>query len=402
MRKGIFTLFVLLLIASLSPLTLDAQAKQKTLKIGMVVFMGWSLGADMVRGIELMAELINKKGGLNIADDQYKIELIKYDSKFSPETGRAAAERLIFRDKVKFIIGDETIDAWVPVTEKNKVLVVAFFPNPTLFNPNNKFLFQGSGLQTDMPALWGWFAKNYPQIKNTFQVFPDNKIGHIRAGIAKKCSKIFGPSMPDDYLLFYPPKTTDMSIVGTKAKTLNPDAFTATAGGVQGDALCYKAAWQAGYKGTLWTFVGVSEDSFFKIVPPESIEGLISPIYPIEMETPPPRAKELKDAWIAKHGKWESPSVSFCDTFSIMIAGITQANSIDTEKVAEVISKGMKFEGITGAGKMISRPDVNNLRTVDVTYVQTLKKTVGGKPQIITKLSPEEVYEYNKVFWGWK
>jgi branched-chain amino acid transport system substrate-binding protein len=401
-QKVIVLLFIVLLISSLTTLSWGAAPPPKTLKIGVIVFLGWSLGADMVKGIELMAELVNKKGGLAIGQDKYNIELIKYDSKFVPETARAAAERLIYQDKVKFIIGDETIDAWLPVTEQNKVLVVAILSSPTIFNPKNKYLFQGTSLQTGMPTAWGWFAKNYPKIKNSLQVFPDNKIGQIRSGLAKKHAQIFGPALPDDYLIFYPPEATDMSVVGTKVKTLNPDAFCATGGGIQGDALCYKAAWQAGYKGTIWSFVGVSEDMFEKIVPLECIEGLIAVQYTFEMESPPPVAKEFREAWIAKYGKWESPAVSFSDAFYIMTAGLIQAKSIDPDKVAEVMSNGMRFEGISGSGKMISRPDVGNPKTVDVIYGQVMKQTVKGKPKILAKLTPEEAYEINKKFWGWK
>src|SRR4030042_378424 len=109
MGKVIVLLIVILLTSSLTTLSWGAAPAPKTLKIGVIVFMGWSLGADMVKGIELMAELVNKKGGLAIGEDKYNIELIKYDSKFVPETARAAAERLIYQDKVKLIIGDETV-----------------------------------------------------------------------------------------------------------------------------------------------------------------------------------------------------------------------------------------------------------------------------------------------------
>ena len=401
-QKVIVSLFIVIFISSLTTLSWGAAPAPKTLKIGVIVFMGWSLGADMVKGIELMAELVNKKGGLAIGEDKYNIELIKYDSKFVPETARAAAERLIYQDKVKFIIGDETIDAWLPVTEQNKVLVVAILSSPTIFNPKNKYLFQGTTLQTGMPTAWGWFAKSHPNIKNSLQVFPDNKIGQIRSGLAKKHAGIFGPALPDDYLIFYPPETTDMSVVGTKVKTLNPDSFCATGGGIQGDALCYKAAWQAGYKGTIWSFVGVSEDMFEKIVPLECIEGLISVQYTFEMESPPPVAKEFRDAWIAKYGKWESPAVGFSDAFYIMTAGLTQAKSLDPDKVAEMMSKGFRFEGINGPGKTISRPDVGNPKAVDVIYGQVMKQTVKGKPKILADLTPEDAYEFNKKFWGWK
>jgi branched-chain amino acid transport system substrate-binding protein len=402
MKKVIVLLIVVLLISSFTTLSWGAAPAPKTLKIGVVVFLGWSLGADMVRGIELMAELVNKKGGLSIGEDKYNIELIKYDSKFVPETARAAAERLIFQDKVKYIIGDETIDAWLPVTEQNKVLVVAILSSPTIFNPKNNYLFQGTSLQTQMPTAWGWFAKNYPNVKNSIQVFPDNKIGQIRSGLAKKHASIFGPALPDDHLIFYPPETTDMSVIGTKVKTLNPGGFCATGGGIQGDALCYKAAWQAGYKGTIWSFVGVSENMFEKIVPLECIEGLISVQYTFEMESPPPVAKEFKDAWIAKYGKWESPAVGFSDAFNVMVAGLTQAKSLDTEKVAEVMNKGVRFEGINGSAKTISRPDVGNPKAVDVIYGQVMKQTINGKPKILARLTPEDAYEFNKKFWGWK
>jgi hypothetical protein len=36
------------------------------------------------------------------------------------ETGRAAIEKLIYHDKVKFILGDPTVDAWLPITEENR------------------------------------------------------------------------------------------------------------------------------------------------------------------------------------------------------------------------------------------------------------------------------------------
>ena len=402
-QKLFVMLFVVLFMSSLATLSWGAPPPApKTLKIGVIVFMGWSLGADMVKGIELSTEIINKKGGLPVGNERYNIELIKYDSKFVPETARAAAERLIYQDKVKFIVGDETIDAWLPVTEQNKVLVVAILSSPTIFNPKNKYLFQGTSLQTGMPTIWGWFAKNHPNIKNSLHVFPDNKIGQIRSGLAKKNASIFGPAMPDDYLLFYPPESTDMSVVGTKVKTLNPDAFTATGGGIQGDALCYKAAWQAGYKGTIWSFVNLAEDMFAKIIPVESFEGLISGQYAFEAESPPPVAKEFREAWIAKYGKWESPAVSFTDAIHIMMAGITQAKSLDTDKVAEVMSKGMRFEGINGSGKMISRPDVGNPKTVDVLYAQIIKQSVKGKPKVLVNLTPDDAYEFNKKFWGWK
>ena len=66
------------------------------------------------------------------------------------------------------------------------------------------------------------------------------------------------------------------------------------------------------------------------------------------------------------------------------------------------MSKGMRFEGINGSGKMVSRPDVGNPKTVDVIYGHIIKQIVGGKTKILANLTPEDAYEFNRVFWGWK
>ena len=66
------------------------------------------------------------------------------------------------------------------------------------------------------------------------------------------------------------------------------------------------------------------------------------------------------------------------------------------------MSNGMRFEGISGSGKMISRPDVGNPKTVDVIYGTIMKQTVDGKPKILADLTPEDAYELNKEFWGWE
>jgi hypothetical protein len=39
---------------------------------------------------------------------------------------------------------------------------------------------------------------------------------------------------------------------------------------------------------------------------------------------------------------------------------------------------------------------------VDVIFGQVMKQTVNGKPKILATLTPEDAYEFNKKFWGWK
>ncbi len=377
-----------------------AQAPSKTVKIGLVTNFGWALGFDFKKDAEIVADLYNKKGGLDVGGEKYKIELIINDSKMNHEVSRAAVERLVHQDKVKFIVGDETVDAWVPVTEAAKVVAVAVSPATAIFNSKYKYVFQGSTLQTDAPQTWGWFAKKNPNIKTILCAFPDNKLGRIRSALAKRLSEVFGPKQSDP--VFYPPEATDLSVVGTKAKSLNPDAFSATAGGTAGDGLCFKAAWQAGYKGQLFSFVTVSVGALTAIIPAEAIEGMIAGETAVELESPPPVAKEFRDAYIAKHGKWDSPNVTFINTLYILLDGLKKAQSLDTDKVASAIGGGLRYEGVQGPGFMVARPDAGNTRTVDTVVPVYMKKVEKGKAKVIAHLGTDEALQFNKAYFGWK
>jgi hypothetical protein len=64
---------------------------------------GWGLA--LRAGAELASDDTNAKGGLEVAGKKYKISVIPYDDKYQGQAAADAANRLIFMDKVKFIIG---------------------------------------------------------------------------------------------------------------------------------------------------------------------------------------------------------------------------------------------------------------------------------------------------------
>ena len=81
---------------------------QEVLKIGGVGPLSgggtaWGLAAQ--RGIQLAIDDLNAAGGFKAEGKTYKLELIMYDDQYTGQGGKAAAERLVNQDKVKFIIG---------------------------------------------------------------------------------------------------------------------------------------------------------------------------------------------------------------------------------------------------------------------------------------------------------
>lgn len=393
---------VLVLVAGVTGVcTSQASAQPETLKIGCIAFFGFPLGLDFARGVELLAEVVNNKGGLDIGGKKYNIKAIVYDSKFSDEVSRAAAERLVYKDKVKFILGDPTVDAWLSATETNKVITIGCGDTPVMFDPKNKYTFSGHVAHTEAPQLWGWFAGNYPNVKTCFSAHPDNRFGQTYGALTKKLAESFSLKMLDQ--IFYPPDATDFSAVGTKVKNLNADVFVAQYGGPVADNLCYKAAWQAGWKGQAFASSTVPAATMMQVVPPEAVEGMILGAWTMEMDTPPPVAREFMDAWIAKYGKWESPEIIYTNAWYVLMAALKQANSLDPDKVANVLANGMKYKSpcFVTSGVMVSRPDLGNSRTVDTLGDLAVKRIEGGKAKIIGTVSIEEAIKANKTFFGW-
>jgi branched-chain amino acid transport system substrate-binding protein len=377
-----------------------ADAQTKTVKIGVVTWLGWPLGLSFANETRILADLINSRGGLDVGGDKVKIELFVEDSKLSNDVARGAVEKLVYQNNVKFIVGDETVDAWLPVTEQNNVLAIAGTPSKAIFNPKYTKAFQGTAIQCQMQQIFGWFAKNYPDKKTQVFVAPDNKIGHLEREKAQLVAKAYGFKILDSIL--YPMQQTDVSAIGTKVKTLNPDICIFDAGGPVKDPMNMKATREAGYKGQFLFPNSSVASHLLKGAGPEVLEGWIGGMYAIEMDPPPPVAKEFKEAYIAKYGKWDDPDTLFINTWYLLLAGLQQAKSTDPGKVVEVISKGIKFESVNGPCMTVARPDLGNSRAVDTIMAFGIKTIQGGKPKLLHQLTLDEAFQLNKTFYGWK
>jgi branched-chain amino acid transport system substrate-binding protein len=89
-----------LMVAAFSPAR-AAEPGQKVLKIGDINPLTgpaavW--GINTLKYLQLAAQLANSKGGITVAGQKYDLEIVGVDDKDTVEGGRAAAEKLIYRD----------------------------------------------------------------------------------------------------------------------------------------------------------------------------------------------------------------------------------------------------------------------------------------------------------------
>ena len=368
----------------------------EVLKIGVVAYLGWPIGLDFSRGVELMADTLNSSGGLDIGGRKYTIEVLTYDSNNDQATEVAAVNRLVYEDKVKFICTDGTnIGSWYGITEENHVVVNAGSSH-TEIQVGTNYTFD-SGLQNCSHTLWGWFVNNYPDKKTIIEALPDYEIGHSYAELTQAACDFFGL----DYTpIFYPMNSQDLSAIGTKVRDANPDVFAAIAGGPILDANALKAAYTAGYSGMFFIPATEPTSALLSVLPAEAAEGLIGGAWPTEFDpAPTPEAVSFKEAYAAKYGQWDNPEIMTTAAFSCLLAALQKAGTTDVDAVANAIAGGLEYAGPTGNAKMVARLDTGNARTTESIVSYYIKQVKNGTPVQIGQMTLDEAETYlNDIF----
>jgi len=379
---------------SVSTATTTVASAAKTLKVGLLAYYSWPIGLDMVYALQAWADYLNNNGGLKIGNDYYSIQFVTYDSNQNQATAEAAINRLIFEDKVKFIIADPAlVDPWLPITEANKVLVVASTQTSIILDSSKNYCFEGGYQSALAPALIRWFTKNYPDKKTCVLAYPDNQMGHDSQVTTEAALKTYGlePSA-----VFYPENSTDLSSMGLKIKSMNPDVFLGTGGSPSTDGQSIKAVIESGYTGMCISTSPFSAKLLTNFVPAESVEGFINIGWCTEYDPPlTDLAKQFIAAYTAKKGTWDAPEVSATSVWFCLQDALQQAGSIDVDKVADVLAGGLEFETPTGGEcKMVARQDLNNSRTVDSIAEFYPKQIHNGLPVNIGHITLDESYQY--------
>jgi len=368
-----------------------AAPAAETIKIGAVVWLGWPLGLDMKKGIDVMVALDNANGGIDIGGKKYQVELITLESNNDQAQTMAAVNKLIYEEKVQFLITDSMyIGSVLAETEKNKVVCVHGSPIPAGFDPNFKYAFSGGFMFQATPEVAGWIAQNV-SFKDAIMAYPDDAGGEAYALGAKATLERWGMTIDT---IKYPAASTDLSSIGTEVVTKNPSAFIAL-GSTAMDPLVYQAVVQAGFKGELFNTATITVSMLTSAVPAEDLDGMIAGAWPVEFDPAATDvAKEFKAKYIEMYGKWDGPEIQLTGAYAALRAALEKAGQVDPDAVAEALASGLTFEGPTGKGMMIPRNDLGISRTVDSISEFCIKEIKGGLPTLLHTVTLEEGQSY--------
>lgn len=149
------------------PFVRRAWAQEKVLRVGVLgVMSGPAASWGLVNRYcaEAQAQMLNEGGGFEIDGEKYRIEILSIDDRNDPKVSVSGAERLIYQDGIKYIIGpnvDTTAAAVVPVIEEGGAIDIPYAFSKSLYTPprGNSILGMIASYQAG-PVIYKYLMEN--------------------------------------------------------------------------------------------------------------------------------------------------------------------------------------------------------------------------------------------------
>ncbi len=353
MHRSIATLATLALAAALFG-GAAAQAEDKTLTIGLLGPLSGgaaSYGVELMRGAELRVEEINKAGGLKVGADAYRIKLVSYDHKAQAADTATATNKLIFQDKVKYIIGNAvgaTCNAAQTITEPNKVMFAFVCWGTNNLAPEKPYSFRSMLSQWELAEpFYRWVKETHPKIKRVAAVSPNDTSGKDTNTAVVKALKTLGFEVAADE--YYERGTKDFYPVLTKILAQKPDMLDVAAAPPGEAGLILKQAMELGFKGAKGWTAGINPFTIISVAGPEAAEGVWSPAnINVKGDHVSAAVRKFGETYEKRYGEVPGAiAVANYAAFDVFTQAMQKAGSVDTDKVLAVLTKE-QFQTVWG------------------------------------------------------
>ncbi len=222
------SLFVLLVFSSVG------FSAEKTLKIGCITALtGFAAPGEGPMGVgsSLAADWIDENGGITIKGEKYRVKLVTEDHKSTAEGAAAAANKLVYEDKVKFIIGGMmpfTNIAIGGVTEPARVLHASIgncSAIPDEYGPKTPYSFYTmNGTAEDICTMLDYIKADHPEVKTIAVTQPDDGSIPIMQPRVMQIAKEHGMTLSGD-VIGYALDTVDFTPIAKKILARNADGI---------------------------------------------------------------------------------------------------------------------------------------------------------------------------------
>lgn len=386
----VINLFKLAVISTAFALSAQAASAQ-TIKLGVLATLsgaGTAWGISMKGAAELAADEVNSKGGLEVAGKKYQIDVIAYDDHYKASEALTAANRLIFNDGIKFIVGplgSAPALAVLPVTTENKALTMTMAFTPKALSPEFKYSFRPvvpSDVFSDPQVRWVVQKLGVQRIGGLFpndesgqQVGAANEAAYQRVG-AKFVAKEF-----------FERERVDFVPLLTRVLAQKIDAFELNGNAPQTAGLLVKQLRELGFKGPIIRTGGDATADILKIAGKDASENVYVH-QSIDVDAP-----AMQDYMKRFEAKYKMPLNAFSPFFyanvQMLFAAMQKAGTVtDTDKVREAMLGFKDFDTVLGKVNWTGQAQWKSNQQLDAPfYVAVLK---GGVPQVVAKCTAKQ------------
>jgi branched-chain amino acid transport system substrate-binding protein len=337
-----------------------STTEAKTLPIGMILgitgFFSIREVPDMNQA-QFAADIINEQGGITVNGEKYKVELVVADTKSTMDGVTAAANKLVFDEGIKFVIGPTAFFAAAagPICDPNQILrfITWCVNTPGEVDASTPYAFlAGNGSVLTTSAAAKFLKETYPDVKTVAIVTPDDGAPPFVIPIAKNLLAAQGISVVGDPVI-YPNETQDFSAFVAKLNAIEEaDAIFMQNGLVPAMGALVKGLRESGnykpYAGSLPARIG----QVMTIAGEEAMKDVFSIAYTPGDPDMPPIAKEIVDRTTAKYGADYQLEMSAPNCLWVIKDGIETAQSLDPTVVKATLETMNEVETIFGPAKM--------------------------------------------------
>lgn len=324
---------------------------QETLKIGALVTLsgpGAAWGQAMRNAAELAADKVNAAGGLEVAGRKYKVEIVAYDDKYQAGEAVTVANRLVFEDKVKYMIGptgSAPTLAVQPITEKNQVITSTLgFTNKAL-GADKPFSFRPVITTLEFAeAQVAWLVKSHG-VKKAGGLFPNDESGQVIARDLEAAYKKAGGELSAKE--FFERDRVDFVPLLTRMLARGIDSIELDGNSPSTAGLIAKQARELGFKGKIVRTGGPATAEIVNVAGKEAAEGMM--VHAV-LDPALPATRAYLDAYQAKYKTAPNGfSPSFYDFSNLLFEAMRRAGTVtDSAKVAQALEKISGYSGALG------------------------------------------------------
>jgi len=359
-----------------------SHAANKVLKIGHIGVMSGSAASwGLINKYAALAgaQIINEDGGFEIGGEKYDIEIVSLDTKQDPRVAIAGAERLVYQEGIKYIIGpnvDETTRAILPVLEKAGAFNICYGWLRALFTAPSKNTALGmiAGYQS-APVIYK-YLKEQKGVKSLACVPRNDASGLNSRDSCVEAANQLGIKITSSDST-YEPNTSDFFPIMGRIIGQNPDLIVLSGVSPSDAPLLIRAARELGYKGLMSTETAM-DANIIKEVAGEMANGYISVGGASAPELRTAAMKRFIDQYSKVAGEWNDEAGTKVYALEMLLQTLRAAGAaaIDDVELFKAAIPTMDVEdpfikGSEARLKWVGQGYFNQLRQVSTPMVVT-------------------------------